>query len=82
MTPEEIVIAILGFLLLATNIFWAKLTLSLTNRLMSRNYFEFTQGKKNEASEKKPRESDPFKLEIDPHDQQVADQLNSLMGIV
>lgn len=75
------VLILLSILLFVTNAFWAYNCMQLTNRLMSRNYFEFTQGKMNLKT--KPQTHQAFQIEgLDPETERQAKELNSLMGIV
>ncbi len=71
---------ILAAMLILTNVLWAFLSVQLMDRLMSRNYLEFKQGKtmgKPELVSKKPDE-----LVIDPIDELQAQEMNALVGIV
>lgn len=74
MTEALVLIA----LLIGSNIYWASICFKLTNRLMSRNYFEFKQ------SERKPIKSKP-ELVIDEPDEYAeaqAREINTLMNMV
>lgn len=80
MSIELFVIGILVSLLIGQQVYWAKLTLSLTNRLMSRNYFELIQAE----MQRKPRKtkvSDEPETIFDPEDLRQAREANALMGI-
>ena len=68
----------IAFLLIATNIFWASVCLGLTNRLMSRNFAEFTQVTAKPTRLKPVIEEDGF----DPHAERQAKDLNSMLGMV
>ncbi len=78
MSTEHFLIGVLVSLLLAQNIFWAKVCLNLTNRLMSRSYAEFSQ------YSQKPTITPPPKMEegYDPVAEHQAKELNSLLGMV
>lgn len=79
MNTELFVIGILVALLIGTNAFWMKLTLSLTNRIMSRNYFEVIQAEKQK--QKAPDILLPKDNDQDLYASQQASELNSLVGI-
>lgn len=67
-------------LILATNIFWAKVCLSLINRLMSKDFSEFayySKIKENDKSVGVPEES----ATSDPESERQAKELNSLFNI-
>lgn len=70
---------ILGILLLASNALWAFLCVQLMDRLMSRNYVEFKQGKQIGTASKKAIA--PDELVVDPIDAIQAQEMNTLMGI-
>lgn len=73
----EINFYILVALLIASNAYWATVCLKLTNRLMSRNYIEFTQ------ANKKPSKPVVVKDDIsDPVAEQNARDMNAMIGIV
>lgn len=74
---ENFIIGVLVMLMLAQNIFWAKVCLNLTNRLMSRNYAELRQ------AEAKPTLVKPITEDgYDPVAEHQAKELNSLLGMV
>ena len=77
MSIEYFVLGILTVLMIAQNIFWAKVVLNLTNRLMSRNYVELKQ------AEQKPAQHQPSKVAVDhdPIAERQATELNSLLGM-
>lgn len=80
MNIEFFIIGVLVVLLIGQQVYWAKLTLSLANRLMSRNYFELVQAE----MQKKPRKnkiSDEPETIYDPEDLRQAREANALMGI-
>lgn len=71
---------ILSGLLIATNAMWAYLTIRLMDRLMSRNYVEYQQGKVIG----KPMKTEPETTTMveDPIDVHQAQEMNALIGIV
>ncbi len=69
----------LSLLLIATNVFWAFVVVRLTDRLMSRNYVEYAQGKV--LGKPQPMSQATTELVEDPIDQQQAQEMNSMMGI-
>lgn len=75
---EHVIIGALFFLLVAQNIYWAKVCFGLTNRIMSRNYAELRQ------AEHKPLElkAVPQAEEYDPVAEKQARELNSMLGMV
>lgn len=76
---EHFVIGILVVVMLAQNVFWAKVVLNLTNRLMSRNYAELRQAEaKPTLVQTRPLEDEG----TDPVSERQAKDLNSLMGMV
>lgn len=84
MNAEIVTLILLAILIVGSNAFWAYTCMQLTNRLMSRNYFEYTQGKVNlkplrPQTRKQPNEDE---LVVDPEDDRQARDMNSLMGIV
>lgn len=81
MSTEISVIILLAALLIVTQVFWANICLKLSNRLMSRNYYEVVQAEKlgKTPTVLKPLESE---MKIDPEDERQASELNSLFGIV
>jgi hypothetical protein len=79
---ELICITILTVLLVVTNGFWAVVTFSLLNRLMSRDFFEFKQAKVYGKPKAVKNDATGDELVIDPLDEQQAQQMNSMMGMV
>jgi hypothetical protein len=78
MSLEYFVIGFLCFLILAQNVFWAKVCFNLTNRIMSRDYSELRQA---EA----PQRIVPLKPAEDEHDpiaERQAQELNAMFGMV
>lgn len=75
---EAFIIGILTVILVAQNVFWAKVVLNLTNRLMSRNYAELRQ------ADAKPTILKPLSDEesYDPIAERQAKELNSILGMV
>ena len=78
MNLEYFVIGFLCFLIIAQNVFWAKVCFNLTNRVMSRNYSELRQAEQKPAAAAEKVSED----EHDPFAEQQAQQLNTLFGIV
>lgn len=74
---EPFVIGILVFLMLAQNVFWAKVCLNLTNRLMSRSYAELKQAELKPIS-RPAQVPEEFN---DPVAERQAQELNSLLGM-
>ncbi len=70
---------VLSVMLVLTNVLWAYLCLQLMDRLMSRNYVEFKQGK---SIGKPELVKAPDELVVDPVDELQAQEMNALMGIV
>lgn len=80
MSVEHFALGLLSVLLLGSNVFWAKLILAMSNRLMSRNYYEHSQAEKLKAS--KPAAKPEEKSEqFDPEDERQARELNAIMNI-
>lgn len=80
MSFELVALALLSVLLLATNVFWAKIVFELNNRLMSRSFYEFSQAQALQT----PKASSPPSsdgMHIDPVDERQAREINSLMGV-
>ncbi len=83
MNMEAFALGILTIVFLGSNIFWAKLVLDLTNRLMSRTYTDVVLAEnlnktKNEAPNillQKDNEQDLYATEQ-------ANKLNALVGII
>lgn len=75
---EYFAIGSLVVLLFAQNIFWAKVCLNLTNRIMSRNYAELKQ------AEARPTLVKPLQDEeiVDPVAERQARELNTMLGMV
>lgn len=77
------VVGILVVLLLGQNVFWAKVCLNLTNRLMARDFQDFSHGTKIQKT--KPESATPIKpLDdevIDPESLRQASELNTMFGI-
>lgn len=79
MNVEAFTLGLLAVVLLATNIFWAKHCLQLTNRIMSRNYFDVATA---ERIKPQPKVSDEPEMVFDPEDERQAQSINSIMGMV
>ncbi len=73
----EVVVAGLVILIIAQNVFWAKVCLNLTNRIMSRNFSEFMQAQNKPTILKALPEDDH-----DPIAERQAQELNTMMGMV
>lgn len=74
---EHFVIGMLMILIIGQNVFWAKVCLNLTNRIMSRNYAELT------LAEAKPTLQRPQEEDFhDPIAERQAQDLNSMLGMV
>lgn len=68
----------MGLMLIASNCYWAYLHYILTNKLMSRNFYEYQQAQallSPEVTYTHPVEH------IDPVDERQARDMNSLVGI-
>lgn len=74
---EPFVVGILTVLLIAQNIFWARVVLMLTNRLMSRNYAELKQAENKPAAPTLVQDDGR-----DPEAERQAQELNSMFGMV
>lgn len=81
MNVELFVLGILSVLLVGSNVFWAKLHLTMADRLMSRNFFEFTQTEKLKTQVNVRRESKEDDFLIDPIDERQAQSLNATFGL-
>jgi len=79
LSAEFFTLGLLSVIVLASNIYWARICLQLTNRLMSRNYFDVAQGDRV-GREKKPKIMDEPESIYDPEDMRQAEQLNSVFG--
>lgn len=76
MSMEYFVLGVFTVVLIAQNIFWAKLCLSLTNRIMSRSYEELKQAERKPISlvQEEPDLNDPIA-------ERQAKELNSMLGM-
>lgn len=74
---EWFIVGILIVLMIAQNIFWAKICLKLTNRIMSRNYAELRQAEQTPVSSRPLQEE-----EVDLFAEKQARELNSMLGMV
>lgn len=80
MNAEWFTLGFLTFAFLVSNVFWARVCLQLTNRVMSRNYFDVAQGDRVGMNKPMPsvvRSSEPV---FDPEDVRQAEQLNSVFA--
>jgi len=75
---ETIAIAALAILLIVTNIFWAFVCLKFTNRLMSRNFYEFKAADQSRPTKQVPKIVIP---ETDEYAEAQAKELNSILNI-
>lgn len=83
MTEERYLTVFLALTIIAQDIFWAFLCKNLIDRLMSRNYLEFAQGRRHEKDKPEPQTQQPFQMDaVDPESERQAQDLNSLFGIV
>lgn len=74
---EYVLFGTLVALTLSSNIFWAIVCLKLTNRIMSKNYFDLAQ------ADRKPQAPTLVVDDLsDPVAERHAKELNSIMGIV
>lgn len=80
MSIEHFALGLLSVLLLGSNVFWAKLVIAMSNRIMSRNYYEFAQSEKLKA-QKPAAKSEREPEQTDPEDERQARELNAIMGI-
>jgi len=80
MSVEFFLLGLLSILLIGSNVFWAKMVFRMSDRLMSRNYFEFTQVEKLKSARPKP-ETKTEDYMIDPEDERQARELNSMFNI-
>lgn len=78
MSPEYFIIGVLTVLMIAQNVFWARVCLNLTNRIMSRNYAELKQAEHKPAAPVLPLKDD----EHDPVAERQATELNAMFGMV
>ncbi len=78
---DNIGIYVVSFFLVASNLFWAMLTLKLVNKLMSRSYYEYVQAQKLKRSGDVGFRDNTADV-IDPVDEKQAQEINSLLGIV
>jgi hypothetical protein len=76
---EFFALGLVSFLLLASNVFWARHCLMLTNRIMSRNYFDVAQADSVKRRQQ-PKVSDEPEMIYDPEDVRQAVQLNSVFA--
>lgn len=83
MSPEWFVIGILVILIIGQSVFWAKVNLSLMNRLMSRDFQDFAHGKKiSKAKREQATALQPLQDEVaDPDSERQAQELNSLFNM-
>lgn len=81
MSFEYFIIGILVVLMIAQNVYWAKVNYNLINRLMSRNYFEYATAAKQEKIIE-PQTHQQFQDEaIDPESDRQAQELNTLFNM-
>lgn len=82
MNIDFFIIGVLTVLLLGQHVFWSRTVLQLTNRLMSRNYYDFKQAEQVGKPRPASPSVDPDQLVIDPIDQRQADEMNSIIGVI
>jgi hypothetical protein len=76
----EIALITLGVTVLGTNVFWAIVVHRLVNKAMSNNYTEYVQAETLKQPRQMPKtEVDPIAIRLE---QDRADELNQLMGVV
>lgn len=80
MTIEWTIVIALILLLIVQQFFWAKLCSELTNKLMSRNYYEYSQAQALKYPD--VPQLQPLEEEKDPEAERQARDLNSLMGMI
>lgn len=81
MSLEFFVIGILLVFTLASNVFWALVTFNLMNRLMSKSFGDYVQGKKL-AKSKPQTHQHTQDVVIDPEVERQAQELNTLFNMV
>lgn len=82
MSIDYFSLGLISFLLLGSNVFWAKHCAKLTDKLMSRDFADYVQAEKYRTTVNK-KTSDIVNDDdvIDPRDEAQAQQLNSMLGI-
>lgn len=78
MSVEHFALGLLTVVLLAQQIIWAKICFGLTNRLMSRNFYEFEQA--HALSKPSVEKHPPVEPDYDAERQALG--ANSLMGVI
>lgn len=81
MSIEHFIIGVLAALLIAQQLYWSRLFSHMTNKLMSRNYFEYAQVKKFEADKPLKPESKQDDYMVDPEDERQAQLANATFGV-
>ena len=81
MNGEMFLLGLLSVLIVASNTFWAWVTYSLLNRLMSRTYIEYAQGKQEEKRKPQTLQSQQDVV-VDPESERQAQELNSILNMV
>jgi len=82
MSQEWFVIGLLVVLIIAQNIFWARVSLSLANRLMSRDFQDFAYGKRiSKAKNEQDKVQDVAGEVSDPEAERQAHELNSIFNM-
>lgn len=69
-------------LLLASNIFWAKICYDLVNKLMSGSYYNYEAAKALKRPRVLKTQVDDDPMVIDPVDLKQAQEMNSLIGVM
>jgi hypothetical protein len=81
MSIEHFTLGILTVLLIGQQVYWARVVLNLTNKLMSRNYSEYVQAEKFKNEPRLRMENKPDDYAIDPEDERKANELNALFAL-
>jgi hypothetical protein len=77
---EFFVLGLLSVMIVASNVFWARMVKELTAKIMSRSHYEFVQAEKLKVPRPAARASEDDS--IHPDDERQAQQLNSIFGVV
>jgi hypothetical protein len=79
-SAEFFLLGLLSVILVASNVFWARLVKELTAKVMSRSHYEFVQAEKLKEPRPAVRMSEDD--QIHPDDERQAQVLNSFFGVV
>lgn len=83
MSAEWFCVGLLLVLLIGCQVYWARIVMQLTNKLMSRNYFEYVQTKRlAEQPQVVREESKADDYLVDPEDERSAQSLNHIIGAI